>query len=192
MIYLRHGEPTHELHAVPGAPEVQRIAWTYSRPGPVQPVFEFDRGPDRADYFLAEPYPICNGAHVRSSTASRLDTINFGYPVAADLVDWSTRLHAFDPSLATYYRNCDRGPGLAQLSYVHLVYQAQRHGAEMLNSENAAPRLKHPLTASMNLYAFAAGPRAELGIHRCARGRAEPAGQSDAARVCIPHPVRGW
>ena len=174
MIYLRHGEPTHELRMVPtssGPVEAQRIAWTYSRPGPVQPVFEFDRGPDRADYFLAEPYPICRGQHVLTKQRIRFDSQrpSFGYPVPGDMVDWSTRIHAFDPSLAMYYRNCDRGPDIAQLAYGHLRAEARAHGAEMLNSENAAPRLRHPLTASMNLYAFEAAGATELvayiGVH---------------------------
>ncbi|HSK20234.1 MAG TPA: hypothetical protein VK912_13860 [Longimicrobiales bacterium] len=172
MIYLRHGAPTHELRMVRnsfGPVEAQRIAWTYSRPGPVQPVFEFDRGPDRADYFLAEPYPICRGRHVGTNQRIRFDSVGLGYPVPGDMVDWSTRIHAFDPSLAMYYRNCDRGPDIAQLAYGHLRAEARAHGAEMLNSENAAPRLRHPLTASMNLYAFEAAGATELvayiGVH---------------------------
>ncbi|HSJ32251.1 MAG TPA: hypothetical protein VK933_12500 [Longimicrobiales bacterium] len=180
MIYLRHGEPTHELRMVrnsSGPVEAQRIAWTYSRPGPVQPVFEFDRGPDRPDYFLAEPYPICRGQHVSTRQRIRFDSVSLGYPLPGDMVDWATRIHAFDPSLATYYRNCDRGPDVAQLAYQHLLTEARTHGGEMLNSENAAPRLRHPLTASMNLYAFAAAGATELvayiGVHA---GELSPAG----------------
>lgn len=171
MIYLRHGEPAHELRMAPlRGPGTQRIAWTYSRPGPVQPVYEFDRGPDRADYFLAEPYPVCGGRHISSGRDIYGDSgISFGYPVPGDVVDWSARLHAFDPSLAMYYRRCHSSPDLAVLAYHTLVAEARRDGAELINSENAAPRLRHPLTASMNLYAFDAGNETELvayiGVH---------------------------
>lgn len=182
MIYLRHGEPTHELRMTPrgrastDTPEIQRIAWTYSRPGPVQPVYEFDRGPDRPDYFLAQPYPLCRGQNVVTG-----QLVNPGYPVPGDMVDWSTRLHAFDPSLATYYMRCDRGIDHAQLSYGHLLAEARTHGGQLLNSENAAPQLQRPLTASMNLYAFGASGGTEIvayiGVH---------AGQLSPANARMP------
>ncbi|HEX2166898.1 MAG TPA: tetratricopeptide repeat protein [Longimicrobiales bacterium] len=167
MIYLRHGAPTEELRIIPvGNPPAQRIAWTYSRPGPVQPVFEFDRGPDRADYFLAEPYPICGSRHVIDNRMIHHDSgTGFGYPVPGDLMDWSMRLSAFDPSLAMYYSRCHTSPDLAGNTFQTLVWEARRHGAEVLNSENAAPRLLHPLTASMNLYSFRAADATELAAY---------------------------
>jgi hypothetical protein len=36
------------------------------------------------------------------------------------------------------------------------MYESRVRGAQMFDSENAVPRLRHPLTASMNLYAFSA------------------------------------
>lgn len=187
MIYLRHGQPAHEMRMVPVSGAVpgndagaQRIAWTYSREGPVQPVYEFDRGPDRSDYFLAEPYPICNGTHVANGRPMTGDNgINFGFPIPGDVQDWSMRIHAFDPSLGMFYTRCFSSPESAVLLYHTLVAEARRDGAEILNSENAAPRLLHPLTASMNLYSFRASDATELvayiGVHA---GELSPASSS--------------
>jgi hypothetical protein len=168
MIHLRHGEPENELRMAPaGRPgvrnNVQRLAWTYTRPGAIQPVYEFDRGSDRADYFLAEPYPICEGTNVATGRAITDRTRSYAeFPVAGDVLDWGMRLHAFDPSLGMYYRRCETSPGMAQLSYQHLLGEARVQGRRMLNSENAVPRLKHPLTTTMNLYAFRGRDATEL------------------------------
>jgi len=78
------------------------------------------------------------------------------YPQRGDYMDWAMRLHSYDPSLALYYINCENSPDVAALRYEHLKDQARRAGLQMVHSENAAPRLQHPLTAAMNLYSFAA------------------------------------
>src|SRR5690606_29348637 len=134
------------------------------------PVYEFDRGSDRADYFLAEPYPICAMTNVATGRVITDKTRSYAeYPVGGDVLDWATRLHPFDPSLGMYYRYCDSAPWRSQMSYQHLVDEAREHGRRMLNSENAVPRLSHPLTTTMNLYAFRAPGGAELvaylGVH---------------------------
>lgn len=192
IIYLRHGTPDHELRMAPDAgmldyypstSGVQRLAWTYSQPGAIQPVYEFDRGADRSDYFLAEPYPLCRqeGELTGHATRARDRMVNMEsgrevnpenyheMPVRGDVNDWATRLHPFDPSLALYYFRCDGAGGAAQAGYQHLVGEARVQGRRMLNSENAVPRLEHPLTTTMNLYAFRAQAEAELvaymGVH---------------------------
>lgn len=195
MIWLRHGEPAHEIRMVPKTGAVpgenagtQRIAWTYSREGPVQPVYEFDRGTDRSDYFLAEPYPICNGMHVANGRPMTGDVgINYGFPIPGDVQDWSMRIHSFDPSLGMFYSRCFSSPESAILLYHTLVAEARRDGADLLNSENAAPRLRQPLTASMNLYSFRAAGATELvayiGVHA---GELSPA----SARVPLAYAFR--
>lgn len=161
MIYLLHGAPSAEMRMIGS----ERLAWVYSREGPVQPVYEFDRGPDRSDWFLAEPYPICGGRHV--ATMSRRMP---GTPPAGEMADWAARLERYDPALASYYRDCERDPMIAGDAYMPLLGNARVNAARMLNSENSVPDLPVPLTASMNLYAFDAGEETELVAYLAVQG----------------------
>jgi hypothetical protein len=124
-------------------------------------LFEFDRGSDRADFFLAEPYPIC-GSGVHVVTNRNVSLRGGAYPAAGDMMDWASQLAGYDAGLAHYYSRCDRGPQYAQLSYPALLFEARRKGMAALNSETAVPRLRSPMAASMNLYAFRAGIRTDL------------------------------
>jgi hypothetical protein len=150
MIYLRHGAPAREVPRFAGT---SRIAWYYAGVGPMLALFEFGQS-DRADYFLAEPYPVCKDAD-----GSYVDVRTRTKPVGAlpsigDPMDWAMALYGFDRALGNYYARCKRGSDWVTSDYFQLRAEARRNAEDAWNIESASPRFADPLAATINLYAF--------------------------------------
>jgi hypothetical protein len=156
IIYVRHGPPDAELRMAGN--QSMRLGWGYHALGGRGTIFEFDKSLGAPDYFLAEPYPVCSGLYLPTLTRPVGD-----YPRVGDMLGWTAQLHAFDPALAMYYSACELQPADAvQMRYLALRAATQLHADAALSSETAVPRLRDPLHAGVNLYAFRAAAGTEL------------------------------